>query len=71
MTKRAIYLDERERDLARRVFSYVIGRLKNNVNDANAVQKFALSWANREVSALFVKFEELTTKEPEDETDPA
>lgn len=60
MAKRAIYLDDRERDLARRVFSVVI-ELLNNSYDKRVVEPheyMAFKWTRRELEVLADKFAE-------------
>lgn len=63
--KRAIYLDDRERDLARRVCGAFVSRLnwriKNRLEDS--FDKMALGWTVDEVEALAAKFEEPTPKD--------
>lgn len=57
--KRAIYFDDRERDLARRVFDHVdyIIKAKIEVN-AGATVDFALKSTRIEITALAAKFAE-------------
>ena len=57
MAKKAIYLEERERDLARRVFDVAI----YDLSAAAALGKFgsmACSWTRDEIIALKTKFQE-------------
>ena len=67
MTKRAIYLDDRERELARRALEYVVVRLREatrrNVYD---IQNLATKWTTVEILALLQKLEE-----PEEEIPPS
>ncbi len=57
--KRAIYFDDRERDLARRIFDYVDTMISFRVNDnPNATINFALKSTRIEVATLAAKFAE-------------
>lgn len=54
--KRAIYLDDRERDLTRRVFAIVGKELEGSgIGDMG---RFAVNWASKEVKDLGKKFDE-------------
>lgn len=56
MAKKPIYLDDRERDLARRVCAVVGEELEGRgIGD---IQKFAIHWTQSEVRALREKFAE-------------
>ena len=54
--KRPIYLDDRERDLARRVFAVVVKEL--NYSPTNDMARMAIQWTHDEVKALGDKFAE-------------
>lgn len=69
--KRAIYFDDRERDLARRVLTAVAGRLEWQIGNLleDRFTKMAARWTIKEVDALAAKFEEPTSEgEPEEAT---
>ena len=57
MSKRAIYLDERERDLARRIFTAAVDIL-NNAEIPGRIKKLAILWTHDEILKLREKFEE-------------
>ena len=65
MSKRAIYLDERERRLARVAFRYI----KNEVGQAieitgrRSLQTVSLKWLERDIASLLEKFAEPTEVE--------
>jgi hypothetical protein len=52
-----IKLDERERDLARRAFDYLLGQLTTHPDNAGALTKVARNWMHDELVALRQKFE--------------
>lgn len=57
--KRAIYFDDRERDLARRVFTYVDHMINVRITEnAGATVDFALKSTRIEITALAAKFTE-------------
>ena len=64
--KRAIYFDDRERDLARRVCDAVVHRfeyqLEKQVSDHH--QRMAISWTRDEINVLAAKFDEPPSKKP-------
>lgn len=62
MSKRAIYLDERERDLARRVFTHADDIICYRLNHETGIERVALIWTKDSVRDLADKFQE-----PEDE----
>lgn len=55
-----IYLNDRERDLARRICDYAVGHCNEQLNKAqmHSVCYPAIKWLRDEVGALRVKFEE-------------
>lgn len=58
MAKRAIYLDYRERDLARRIFKITIGALEVEMQTRMPLPLFAYRWTKDEIERLLAKFEE-------------
>ncbi len=58
--KRAIYLDGRERDLARRICDWVCFKAEEELGHTNErhVTSPAIRWFRDEIQALRVKFEE-------------
>ena len=63
--KKAIYLDERERDLARRVCRFVMEALDDHpLGDA---ARFACAWTRDEVQRLAKKFAEREVEEGEND----
>lgn len=62
--KRAIYFDDRERDLARRVLGFVADRLNAQIssNLSDYLDRMALRWTCDEVKALAAKFKEPVSK---------
>ncbi len=58
--KRAIYLDDRERDLARRICDWVCFKAEERLGREfqTSVEKPALRWFRDEIQALNAKFEE-------------
>lgn len=57
--KRAIYLDDRERDLARRCFEYLHTELHSKANfENNELRSLALKWTRDDIADLLVKFQE-------------
>lgn len=58
--KRPIYLDNRERDLARRAFAILIAKFDEGLQRIifNAREKMAFQWTRDELQALATKFEE-------------
>lgn len=65
MAKKAIYLDERERDLARRLCRLVCSKLRNE-GTAIKLTQFALQWTHDEIQALEAKFAEHEVAEAEE-----
>ena len=64
MAKRAIYLDERERDLARRAFEVLRGYLVFTIKiHTRRLEVMALQWTHDELEALAAKFEEPSSDE--------
>lgn len=58
--RKAIWLDPRERDLARDIFHYSLQRLSNRIGitSLSSTEMLALVWTEKEVQALLLKFEE-------------
>jgi len=56
--KRAIYLDERERDLVRRIIEYFAGRLNNTGLSLTYAETVAVYWTRDEANRLLEKFKE-------------
>ena len=71
--KRAIYLDDRERDLARRICDWVCLKAKDELvaRATGHVTKPALIWFYDEIQALRAKFKEPETKPRPDPPRPA
>lgn len=61
--KKAIYLDERERDLARRAFAMLKSRLDRAPLGSSNLEKFVISWTHDELAALSLKFAEKGSEE--------
>ncbi len=61
MGKRAIYLDERERDLTRRVFTEVNNELGKTFD--GGLERMAVMWTREEITRLRAKFEEPPDKQ--------
>lgn len=59
MAKKPIYLDDRERDLARRICTVVGEELGDEYG--GKMKKFTVHWAMKEVRALGEKFVEPTS----------
>ena len=59
MGKRAIYLDEREQDLVRRVCLYTISNCKQRSGHClHGIEQYAISWFQDEIKVLVAKFRE-------------
>ena len=60
MAKKPIYLDDRERDLTRRICDYALGDCKAALNtmQVSHICVPAIKWLRDEVDALRAKFEE-------------
>ena len=58
MAKKAINLDERERDLAVRVCEYVCDRMSARINSISStdLDRLALGWTYDEIKQLCAKF---------------
>jgi hypothetical protein len=56
MSKKPIYLDDRERDLARRVFGYISKGLRTTPSNAGDLSMVARNWMADEIDALSAKF---------------
>ena len=64
MGKRAIYLDERERDLAKRIFDYIICRCElRQPKSLYPIEQCAVQWLHDEVLALKEKFNKPVSEE--------
>ena len=68
--KRAIYLDDRERDLARRVFSTVAEWLTEHIRSHAMfpIEKMAASWTRDEIEMLAAKFLDLRNETETEQT---
>ena len=64
--KRPIYLDDRERDLARRAFAGLSGRLNARINNpiTDRLDVLAVRWTRDEIDNLARKFEEPPPEPP-------
>ena len=54
---KTIRLDDRELDLARRCFDYLIGELERHPDDIGRLSTAARNWMRDEITALRQKFE--------------
>ena len=55
--KRPIYLDDRERELARQVFAVADVKIEN-LRRGGPLEQFAFDWTRKEIGALAAKFVE-------------
>ena len=58
MKKKAIYLDEHERELARCICDYLISQLEEQVAGHGPITKMARAYTQNEIAKLRRKFEE-------------